>query len=99
MADTHIEVDETFYHARKLMDPVRELTTRLGALDDLFAAMGHMKDGDGSQDAHFQKVVDLFGVKGADSAAKLANAHTLYNEMNSAQGNSTALRQLLAILG
>lgn len=93
MADTHIEVDEGLYHARKLMDPIRELTTQLSRLDDVFASLTQMKDGDGSSAAHFAKVTTLYGT--ADDAT----AKALYDEINSAQGNSAALRQLLAKLG
>ena len=59
MADTHYEVDETLYHARQLMEPVRSLRVNFDRLQSLFDAMTHMKDGDGSQAAHFQTVVDL----------------------------------------
>lgn len=99
MADTHYEVDETLSHARQLMNSVRGLTTELSRLDDVLAAMTQMKDGDGSNANHFQKVVDLFGVVGADAAGQRANAKTVYDEINSATGNSAALRQLLAKLG
>jgi hypothetical protein len=101
MPDTHYEVDESKYHARKLMDEVRELTARLARLDDVFAAMSTMKNGDGTQAAHFQKVVDLYGVNPSDpdNADKLAMAKSIYDELNSAQGNSAALRQFLARLG
>ena len=99
MADTHYEVDETLYHARQLMEPVRRLRIEFSRLEDLFSAMNQMKDGDGSQASHFQKVVDLFGVQGADAGTKLANAKVIYDELNSAIGNSAALAQLLAKLG
>lgn len=99
MADTHIEVDEAKARARTLMGNVRELTTRLASLDDLLAAMGRMKDGDGSQASHFTKVVDLFGVEGADADAKLTKAKTLHDELASTRANSAALRQFLAITG
>lgn len=97
--DSHKEVSEALYHARKLMEPVRKHTVTLAELDDVLAVMTQMKDGDGSQASHFQKVVDLYGVEGADANAKLANAKTIYDELNSALGNSGAMRQLLAILG
>ena len=99
MADTHYEVDETLHHARQLMEPARRLRVEFDRFESLFGAMAQMRDGDGSQASHFQKVVDLFGVKGADSGAKLANAKVIFDELNSAIGNSAALVQLLAKLG
>lgn len=99
MADTHYELDESFYHARQVMEPVRKLRTNFSQLEDTFAALSHMKDGDGSQASHFQKMVDLCGVKGDDAADKLANAKAIYDEINSTIGNSAALEQLLAKLG
>lgn len=99
MADTHIEVDEAKYHARKIMDSVREVGTRFKALQLVFGALGRMKDGDGSQAAHFAKVVTLLGVQGVDDAAKLAKAKALYDEMNSMLNNSAALLQFLDIVG
>lgn len=99
MADTHREVDEAAVRSRKLMDNVREITTRIASLDDILSSMHTMKDGDGSQASHFAKVVTLFGVQGADQSTKLANAKVIYDELNSAMGNSAALRQFLGIMG
>jgi hypothetical protein len=101
MADTHYEVDETLYHARKLLDPVRKLRTNFSELEDVFAVMNTMKDGDGSQASHFQSVVDLYGVKGIDANDKLVAAKAIYDELNSTVNGSgkDALLQLLARLG
>lgn len=100
MADTHYEVDEALYHARQLMEPVRNLTTNRDRLKNLFSIMNQMKDGDGTQASHFQKVVDLFGVKGVDSNTKLANAKAIYDQLNSWQGNEHASQpQMLSQLG
>lgn len=99
MADGHIEVDETLYHARQVAEPVRNVRTNFDRLESIFLIMNQMKDGDGSQASHFQKVVDLFGVQGNDANAKLANAKVMYDELNSTLGNSTALLQFLAKLG
>lgn len=99
MADTHYEVDETLYHARQLMEPIRNLDVNLDRLQTVFDAMTQMRDGDGSQASHFQTVVDKFGVAGSDENDKLASAKVIYDEMNSALGNSAALKQLLAKLG
>jgi hypothetical protein len=97
--DGHKEVDETLHHARRLMEPVRKITDAFYDLTAVFEAMNQMKDGDGSQASHFQKVVDLYGVKGADADTKLANAKVIYDELNSTLGNSAALKQFLAKLG
>lgn len=99
MADTHYEVDESLYHARQLMDPIRKLRIEFSRLEDLFAAIDTMKDGDGSEASHFAKVVSLLGVQGDDSSDELANAKAIYDELNSTIGNSAALKQLLARLG
>lgn len=100
MADTHYEVDETKYHARQLMEPIRRLQTEWDRLQAVFQAMDEMKDGDGSQAAHFAKVVTLFGVQGADDTAKLASAKAIYDELNSVIGNMHAsFPQILARLG
>ena len=100
MADTHYEVNEALYHARQLAEPVRRLKTERDRLLNTFAIMSTMKDGDGSQASHFQKVVDLFGVQGADGTAQLANAKAIYDELNSWIGNEHASQpQMLARLG
>lgn len=99
MADNHKEVDETLFHARQLMEPIRKITVEFDRLESLKNAMAQMIDGDSGVAANYQKVVDLLGVKGADASAKLANAKTIFDELNSTIGNSAALQQLLAILG
>ena len=100
MADTHYEMDEGVgVHPRAVKQAIRNLYVNLGTLDDEFAEMSQMKDGDGTLAAHFQKIVDQYGVAGADAATKLANAKLIYDEMNSTLNNSAALRQMLAKLG
>lgn len=99
MADNHKEVDENLYHARELMEPVRRIAVQFDRLESLKDVMAQMIDGDSEQAANYQKIVDLFGVKGADANTKLANAKTIFDELNSTIGNSAALKQLLAILG
>lgn len=100
MADTHYEVDEALYHARLVMDPVRGMTLNRDKLKTAFAILSQMRDGDGSDPSHFQKMVDLCGVKGADANAKLANAKAIYDQINSWQGNEHASQpQMLAQLG
>lgn len=99
MADTHYELDPSSEYGNRLKEDVRETRRRFSALEDTLAVMTRMKDGDGSQAAHFQEVVDSFGVLGADANAKLVNAKAIYDELNSAMGNSAALLQFLAELG
>lgn len=99
MADNHKEVDETLYHARQLMEPVRRITIEFDRLESLKDTIAQMIDGDSGVAANYQKIVDLFGVQGADANAKLANAKVIFDELNSTSGNSAALKQLLAVLG
>jgi hypothetical protein len=94
MADLHYEVNEsTSTRAQRLMQAVRTVTIWLSALDDELAAMATMKDGDGSNVAHFVTATTLYGV--ADTTTTKA----IYDELASAMGNSGALRQFLARMG
>ncbi len=96
----HIDLDElTKFRARKLLESTRKITVEIAAVDDHLAAMVQMLTGDSGQASSFAVVAELYGVQGTDQSAKNTNAQTLFNELNSASGNSAALRQILAILG
>lgn len=100
MADNHYEFGvNSPAHSINLTILVRQLKLAIDAMDDEFAVMSQMVDGAQSGANQFQKVVDLYGVVGVDAPTKLANAQAIFNEMNSAQGNSAALRQFIAKLG
>lgn len=100
MADTHIELDESIgEYPRALKQAARNINRDLGVLATSFATMSRMKDGDGSIPAHFQEVVDLFGVQADQGVTALERAKLLYDELNSANNNSAALKQFLAIVG
>lgn len=96
---SHIELDEaTSKRARDLKDCVRKLTDNMAKLDDIFDALAQMKTGDGSSASHFDLVATFFGVQAEGATAANAKAKTLHDELNSAKGNSAALRQLLTLL-
>lgn len=93
MADNHYEIDVGTRRGRELRQALNRLQEGWNALANHFAAMGAMRDGDGTQDAHYALVTSSYGVGNDD------DAHALYDEMNSTLGNSAALLQLLARTG
>lgn len=96
----HISLDEAGkFRGRKLLESTRKMTVEFSAIDDHLAAMVQMLTGASSTADSFAVVADLYGVEGADQSAKNASAKILFDELNSASGNSAALRQILAILG
>lgn len=79
MASTNIHFDDQKHHGRLLRSALHMLEGGLDALNDAFASMTHMKDGDGSQAAHFTELTSRFGFT-TDAKAKDA-----YDELNSLQ--------------
>lgn len=99
MAVDHIALDEGKFRARRVLDPARKLRDAFSALEDELLAMAKIKDSAGNDAGHFAIVAEMYGVEGADQPAKNANAKKLFDELNSAMANSSALIQLLSLLG
>lgn len=93
MAAGHLTLDETKFCARRIAEASRRIRVEFSRLEDEFLAMDQMKDGDGSQAAHFALVTSLYGT-GSDAMSK-----ALYDELNSTIGNSAALKQFMAKIG
>lgn len=100
MAVGHITFDSRTAHGGQLKDAVTDFNSGLDALNELFATMTQMKDGDGSQASHFDYAVAKFGFPD-NIAAKAA-----YDELNSVLAKlntdasvssvSSAINQLIA---
>lgn len=94
----HYQVDEdNSAEARELMDTIRKLTVNLDVLDSVRNKMTAMKNAPGATE--FDKIAENYSVVGADTAARQANAEDIFAEIDSAFGNSAALRQLLNVVG
>jgi len=78
MAVSHIAFDRNTTYGRMLASALSRLEEGIEALNDVFSVLNQMKDGDGSQAAHFAYATPLFGF-GTD-----ANAKAAYDEINSA---------------
>jgi hypothetical protein len=77
MASTNLHFDDQSHHGRLLRSALHMLEGGHEALNDAVASMNHMKDGDGSQAAHFAEVTSRFGFV-TDAKAKAG-----YDELNS----------------
>ena len=79
MAFTHVYFNDQIHHGRLLRRALQQLEEGLESLNDIFSALNHMKDGDGSQAAHFARATTLLGFPD-DATTKAA-----YDELNSLQ--------------
>lgn len=84
MAFTHVNFNDALRHGSMLRQALNNLEHGLDQLNDAFAAMIQMKDGDGSQAAHFTEVQVKFGF---ESTAKAKEG---YDELNSLQAKLNA---------
>ncbi len=82
-----------------LANAVQQARTAFSVLQAESLRMAAMLSGDGSQDTHYAEIVTIYGVQQGTSASANAAARAMYNEINSAVGNSAALVQLMAELG
>lgn len=97
----HISLDEANSKgAREILQCIRNMEKEWGKLQNIFADMAAMKQGDGSSASHFALVVSNYGVQEeAGVSTALEEAKTLHDEINSALGNSAAFEQLLSLIG
>lgn len=77
MAVGHIGFNPASSHGGPLKDAITSFNDGLDQLNELFATMTQMKDGDGSQASHFDYAVAKFGF--TDNVA----AKAAYDELNS----------------
>lgn len=90
MAVAHILFDETSQYGRKLRACLNLMEQADEAQVDVRDVLIQMRDGDGSQDAHYATVVKRLGVEGYTStqgdptAGQLAKARSLFEEFDSA---------------
>ena len=96
MAFNYIHFNQNTQHGQKL----RQVLNLLEQGDDLFAdirdAMIQMRDGDGSQDAHYAEVAKRFAfgdydvtTGGAPSALSLSKARAAFEELDSAYSKTS----------
>lgn len=79
MAVSHISYTKGSPHGHLLAKALDDLRNGVNGLNLIFQTMNHMKDGDGSQAAHFTYASSMFGFP-SDDVAKAA-----YDELNSLQ--------------
>ena len=90
MAVAHILFDETSQYGRKLRSCLNLMEQSDDAQVDVRDMLIQMRDGDGSQDAHYSNVVVRLGVEGYTAtqgdptAAQLAKARSIFEEFDSA---------------
>lgn len=103
MAAKHIEADHNHTLIRQAIRGITMIREGAWNINNALAGMVALKDGDGSQTAHFDLLAAKCGITAADYADAPAAAKTLFDELNSVDGNLTAglaaAEQLCAYLG
>lgn len=95
MAHAHILFDETTQYGRKLRASLSAMESADDQQTDVRDFMIQMRDGDGSQDAHYDTLVRRLGVEGysatqgSPSAEQLAAARSLFEEFDSAYSKTS----------
>lgn len=90
MAHAHILFDESSQYGRKLRACLNAMESADDQQVDVRDVLIQMRDGDGSQDAHYDTIVRRLGVEGYTptqgnpTAPQLAAARSLFEEFDSA---------------
>ena len=91
MAFAHIHFNQSTQHGRKLRQMLDLMEQGDDLMSDVRDTMVQMRDGDGSQDAHYAEVAKRYGfgdydvsVGGAPSAFALSKARSAFEELDSA---------------
>lgn len=101
MAANHVQLNRNLNAAADLLSAIRQCRVAFDSLRAAQKAQVQMLSGESSTADSYQKIADVYGVAADDSedATKRANAKRMFDELNSATGNSAALEQFLAIMG
>lgn len=101
MAAQHIIANHQNEIVRKAIRGLQQLREGKENVAQAFAAFDGLKDGDGSQAAHFDLMAVQCGITAGDYADANTAAKAFYDELNSVNGNVNvaAAEQLAGFLG